>query len=67
MEKEADPYYKRLARDLTNVLHDKRFLADDLDRESVDRLDAYIAFLFQSHCEIAVRSSELLRRVRDAR
>lgn len=60
----VEPYYKREAKDLTDLLFDKRFLADDLSRESIDWLEDYIGFLFQSKCEMATKSALLLKSLR---
>lgn len=62
---EVDGFYKRHAKDLTDMLYDKGFLADDLSRESIQWLEDYIGFILQSHCQIAAKSALLLKRARD--
>ncbi len=59
------PYYRVRAKELTNVLYDKRFLADDLSRESIEGLEEYLAFLIQSYCDSAARGALLSKQVRD--
>ncbi len=66
-EIEVEDYYKREAKDLTNVLFDKRFLNDDLSREAIDWLEDYIGFLFQSKCQMAAKCAALTASMRDKR
>ena len=64
-EIKVEPYYQRQAKDLTNLLFDKGFLADDLTRESIDWLEDYIGFVFQSRCEMAAKAAVLSRKSRE--
>lgn len=66
-EKKPDPYYQKQANDLVNLLYDKRFLADDVARESMDKLEGFIAFILQSTAESAVRAHDLVKSFRDPR
>jgi len=61
----VEPYYKRQANDLTNLLFDKGFLSDDLSRESIDWLEDYIGYVMQSQCQMAAKSAILLKRLRE--
>jgi len=61
----VEPYYKRQANDLTNLLFDKGFLSDDLSRESIDWLEDYIGYVMQSQCQMAAKSTILLKRLRE--
>jgi len=58
-------FYKRQAKDLTNLLFDRRFLADDLSRESIDWLEDYLGFILQSQCEMASKTTLLLKSIRN--
>ena len=60
-----EEYYKREAKDLTNLLFDRGFLADNLARESIDWLEDYIGFLFQSKCQMAAKAAVLMKKVRE--
>ena len=60
-----DPYYRRQAKELTNLLFDKGFLADNLTREAVDWLEEYLAFFIGSKCDISVKSAMLLKGIRN--
>jgi hypothetical protein len=62
---EVEPYYQRQAKDLTNMLFDKRFLADDLSREATDWLEDYLGFVMQSQCQSAVKAALLSKKVRE--
>lgn len=60
-----EEYYKRQAKDLTNLLFDRGFLADDLTRESIGWLEDYLGFVLQSQCNMAVKGALLLKKVRE--
>ncbi|MCK5132736.1 MAG: hypothetical protein KAR40_11360 [Candidatus Sabulitectum sp.] len=62
---EVEGYYKREAKDLITLLFDKRFLNDELSRESIDWLEDYIGFLFQSKSETAAKCAVLTAKMRD--
>ena len=64
-ETEADPYYAREAKRLTDLLFNKGFLADDLARESIDALQEFLGSLLQAQCESAVRAALLMKQVRE--
>lgn len=59
-ELEVEKYYKRLAKDMTDMLFDKNFLNKELTRKSIDKLENYIGFMFQSTSNSAVQASQLL-------
>lgn len=62
MSTKVEVFYKRQANDLTNLLYDKGFLADNLAREAIDSLEEYIGFLFQSDNERTVKCMELTQK-----
>jgi len=66
-EIEVDRYYKRQAKDLVDLLFDKRFLADDLSREATEWLEDYIGFLLQSYCQTAAKAATLTKKLRETR
>ena len=61
----VDKYYKREAKELITLLFDKRFLNDDLSKDSIDWLEDYMGFLFQSKCEMAAKCAVLTASMRD--
>ena len=63
----VDEFHKRQAKELVNLLHDKRFLNDDLSREAMDWLEEFLAFTVQSRVEIAVKCAALTASLRDKR
>ena len=62
---EVDAYYKRQAKDLVNLLFDRRFLSDDLSRESIDWLEDYVGFVIQSQANSAAKCAVLVAKTRD--
>ena len=62
----VDAFYQHRAKETVDMLFDKRFLNDDLDRETVNRLEDFLGWLFQSQAESAVRTAELNAKFRDA-
>lgn len=66
MSEKVDPFYARRAKEIVDMLFDKRFLNDDLDRDTVNRLQDFFGFCFQSQAESAVKTAELAAKFRDA-
>jgi len=65
MDEKVDKHYQREGKDLVDLLFDKRFLNDDLSRESINWLEDFIGFMFQSKCESAARVALLTAKMRD--
>lgn len=67
MTKKADvqPYYQKQAKDVVDMLFDKRLLADDLSRETVKGLEDLMGYLFQTQAETAVQCALLTKKSRD--
>jgi len=63
-DNKIEEYYMKQAKELTSLLFDRRFLNDDLSRESIDWLEDYLGFVFQSQVNSAVKASQLLARLR---
>jgi len=61
----VDKYYKREAKELITFLFDKRFLNDELSKDSIDWLEDYMGFLFQSKCEMSAKCALLTASLRD--
>ena len=64
-EIKIEDHYKKQAKELTELLFDKRFLNDDLSRESIDWLEDFIGFVIQSQVNTAVKVSKLVAKMRD--
>lgn len=60
METIVEEYYKREARELIDLLHDKNFLNPELNRESMRWLEDYVGYLFQSKAEMTKKTVLLL-------
>lgn len=65
MDTEIEEFYQRKAKDLVNLLFDKRFLSDDLSRESIDWLEDYLGFVFQSEANMAAKCAVLSASLRE--
>jgi len=61
---DIETYYRKQAKDLTNLLFDKGFLQPMLTRESVDWLEDYLAFVIQSQCKSAVKAALLTAKIK---
>ena len=61
---EVNASYLKEARELIDLLHDKRFLADDCSRESMRWLEDFIGFLFQSRVDMAIKCHDLTKSLR---
>jgi hypothetical protein len=62
---EIEEYYKREAKDLVDMLFDKRFLNDELSRESINWLEDYLGFILQTKCEMSAKCALLTAKMRD--
>ena len=58
-----EPCYQNRAKDLVNLLFDKRFLADDLTRECTQWLEDYLALIISQTAESATRCAVLLQKI----
>ena len=63
-DQKTEEYYKKQAKEEINMLFDKNFLNPDLTRESIDWLEDYMGFLFQSKCDMAARCAVLTARLK---
>ena len=64
MNNEVSKYYQREAKELTDVLFDHGFLAEDLARESIVWLEDYLGFILESKANMAVKAALLTKRTR---
>lgn len=62
---EVDIYYQRRAKELVDLLFNKRFLNDELSRDSINWLEDYLAFVESSSCEMAAKTALLTAKLRD--
>lgn len=60
----VDEYYKRQAKEQTDMLFDKGFLNPDLTRGSIDWLQDYLGFLLQSTAQSAAKCERLTATMR---
>lgn len=61
----VDEYYKRQAKDMTNMLFDKRLLSDDLSLETVNALQEYVGYVLQSTAEGAAKCALLTAKFKE--
>lgn len=64
--KPINSFYAHRAKEVVDMLFDKRFLNDDLDRDTVNRLQDFLGYCFQSQAESAVKCAELAAKFRDS-
>lgn len=62
---QVEPYYKRQANDLTNVLFDKGFLNAELSREAIAWLEDYLGYVIQSSAQSAAKCAVLTAKMRE--
>jgi hypothetical protein len=62
---QIEKHYRKRAKDLVDLLFDKRFLNNDLSRDSINWLEDYLAFCEQSSCEMAAKCALLTAKMRD--
>jgi len=64
---EVDGYYQRQGKELVEMLFDKRFLNDDLSKESMDWLEDYLGFILQSQANSSAKVTKLIAKMRDSK
>lgn len=57
---EVEDSYKLQAKAEVDMLFDKGFLNPELTRRSIDWLEDYLGFLFQSKCEMSAKCALLI-------
>ncbi len=60
-----EKYHKREAKDLIDLLFNRNFLNPELTRESINWLEGYIGFLFQSKAQIAAKTATFIARIKE--
>lgn len=65
MAKEIEPYYLKIAEEFIDCLFDRGYIHEDVKREDLRKLDEYLGLLFEQRVTSAVRSTELLRKIRE--
>ena len=64
MQSKVSEHYKKRAHELTSFLHDRGFLNPKLTLASIEWLDDYLGFLFESSDEIATKAATMLAKFR---
>jgi len=64
-EIKVEEYYKKEAKEIVDMLFDKRFLNDNLAREAMDGLEEFLGFIIQSKCQSAAKVAVLTAKMRD--
>lgn len=59
---EIGKYYLRLARDFTDLMHDKGYMVDDLELKQIRALEEYLGYLLQSSVDGALNIERLLKK-----
>lgn len=62
---QIEKYYKKEAKELIDLLFDREFLNPALTRESINWLEEYIGFLFQSKCQLAAKIAMLNAKLKE--
>jgi hypothetical protein len=63
-ETQVDKYYKKEAKELIDLLFDRDFLNPELKRDSIEWLEDYIGFIFQSKSEMAAKTALLTAKLK---
>ena len=59
-----EKHYRHQARDIVDLLHDSKFINEDVTRQQMRVIQDYIAYIIQSSANRAVRLKEFTREVR---
>lgn len=59
---EVEPYYQRQAKEFVDLMFDKGLMNPELSRNSLQAIEDYIAFTFQSQAYSASRMAEITAR-----
>lgn len=61
---EIEPYYQRQGQDVVDMLHDNGIINPALSRRDLQTIEDYIAYLFQSHANIASKAAVMLEQLK---
>ncbi len=64
MNDEVDPYYMARGKEVVDMLYDKKYLDNEIARDSMAELDEFIGFVFQMYADSAVKADRLTRKMR---
>lgn len=64
MKNEIENYYWKRAEEYIDALYNKGYFDRDVTRDDMRKVEEYLAFLFQSQVNSAVKASEMLRQIR---
>lgn len=64
MKTEVEKKYKKDAREIIDLMYDKGFIDKDCSRESMRVLEEYLAYVLQSNVDSAIRSHDLIKKLR---
>lgn len=54
-----EPIYKARAKELVDLLYDKKFINPEITRDSMIDIEDFVAFMYQSQCESAAKCAML--------
>ena len=55
---DVSPYYQNQAKQFIDTLHDRGYFREDLKREEMQQVEDLLAFLWQTHCDMATKCAE---------
>ncbi len=60
-EKKTEEYYQIRAKEVVDVLFDKKFFREDVNRDDMQAVEDFVAYNFQSHAELAVKCAMIMK------
>lgn len=60
-----EPYYQLRAKEIIDVLFDKKFFRDDVSRDDMQGVEDFVAFSLQSQSKMSVKCALLCKSVKD--
>ncbi len=63
--KKSQPYYQLRAKEIVDVLFDKNYFKEDVNRDDMQGVEDFIAYTLQSQSEMSVKCALLCKSIKD--
>ena len=64
-DKKSQPYYQLRAKEIVDVLYDKNYFKEDVNRDDMQGVEDFIAFTLETHCKTSVKCALLTKSIKD--
>jgi len=65
MEEKVEGYYQIRAKELIDLLFDKKYFREDVSRDDMQGIEDFLAWTLQTQCKMAVKCALLSKRTKE--